>query len=186
MKRVLFGCAVVLALTCGPVLAAIDDNTPHDMRTRLGITQICLPCHAPHRGPAASEGPLWNHQLTTATFVRNGVTVTLTGTSKFCMSCHDGVTAVGNYGSITTSTDKITGGAALGTDLTDDHPIGADYAAAYSANPTWYKDASLAKGLVDGKVQCTSCHRVHSWGTDHKYLSTTIVGSALCKNCHLF
>jgi predicted CXXCH cytochrome family protein len=133
------------------------DGTDHDLRIRLGIDQVCLPCHAPHNGPGAAMGPIWNHMLTTQSFVRNGASITLAHSSKLCMSCHDGQTAVGNYGTITTATDVITSSAALGTDL-----------------------------LEDDTVQCGSCHYAHGSPVGFDFLRVGLVDSELCRICHTF
>jgi len=165
--------------------AAIDDGTAHDLRTRLSINQVCLPCHAPHNALNADDGPIWNHAVTTQTFTRNGDTVTLGESSKLCLSCHDGVTAVGSYGSVIGS-DPITGSAAIGNNLTDDHPIGIDYPVGSHIYVDPTTDTTVAGMLEDGKVECGSCHRAHSAGVDGKYLRVTIVDSALCRTCHTF
>jgi predicted CXXCH cytochrome family protein len=149
---------------------------PHDLRTRLGIDQICVPCHAPHNAREADSGPIWNHALTEETFMRNGEVVTVSLSTKRCLSCHDGVTAIGSYGALAGS-DPLTGGEAIGTELTDDHPISVDYAAGHGLNdPTLPEVETL---LSDGKVECSSCHRTHSTN-----LRVTMVGSALCLTCH--
>jgi predicted CXXCH cytochrome family protein len=118
--------------------------------------------------------------MTTQTFTRHGEEVTLGHSSKMCLSCHDGVTAVGSYGNMA-GTDPITGGAAIGTDLTNDHPIGVDYATSSSHGLEPVED--VERYLEDGKVECGSCHYAHG-GRDNKFLNTTIAGSALCRNCH--
>ena len=88
-----------LVLCSGVVLAAADpttgslDGAPHDLRTLLGIQEVCKPCHVPHHAPEYLNGPLWNHAVSSLPG--------LTGSSKLCMGCHDGVTAVDSYGGTT-------------------------------------------------------------------------------------
>lgn len=70
--------------------------------------QICIFCHTPHR--SSGEGPLWNRQATTKTFKHySSPTLSIddpalratseygqpNGSSRLCLSCHDGVTALG-------------------------------------------------------------------------------------------
>jgi|SRR6185369_3132874 len=70
--------------------------------------QICIFCHTPHRSSA--EGPLWNRQASTRTFKHfSSSTLSIddpalraaseygqpNGSSRLCLSCHDGVTALG-------------------------------------------------------------------------------------------
>ena len=79
--------------------------------------RLCAYCHTPHHaifvGSAGNNGadtlPLWSHQVTNLNFTpyasstftpRGGQSMSpdpLTGSSRLCMSCHDGVTAVDNY-----------------------------------------------------------------------------------------
>ncbi len=173
---------LAVAVVSGAALAAID-NSDHDLRVRLEINQICLPCHAPHHAINADEGPIWNHEITEEAFTRHDEAVTLGESSKLCLSCHDGVTAVGNFGAVTSANDPVTGGAAIGTDLTDDHPIGIEYPL---ESHTMYPPADVSRYLEDGKVECGSCHYAHSSGQDGKFLRKTIVNSELCGVCHTF
>jgi len=178
---------IAVALIATSALAVID-GTDHDLRSRLQIDQICQPCHAPHNAIHGYDGPIWNHQIVTRTFTRTdwetGVTenITLSGSSKLCMSCHDGLTAVGNFGGISDATDPITGDAALDLDFTDDHPIGVEYP---SDSHILRDPAEVANYLEDGKIECGSCHYAHG-GQDDKFLRVTIVNSELCGVCHTF
>jgi len=175
--------ALVAVLALSAASRAAINGTDHDLRSRLGITRICLPCHVAHNGENADQGPLWNHAMTDQTFTRHGENVTLGHSSKMCLSCHDGVTAVGNYGGITTSGDLITGDAKIGTDLTDDHPIGVDY---NDVNTHIYRPIEeVAAYLEDDKVECGSCHYAHG-GQDGKFLRVTTLASELCAKCHTF
>ena len=110
--------------------------------------QICQPCHTPHNANVNVQqfAPLWNHQLSTATytmFENFGTTVALQGltapdgVSQLCLSCHDGSVALGSFGGLTGSTYIGSGytnngltantGANLGFDLRGDHPISIVY-----------------------------------------------------------
>lgn len=121
--------------------------------------------------------------------------------SKFCLGCHDGAHASNNYGRaaidsrliariLDTSPSKVIG--AMG-DLSNHHPIGFDYELVRSANkfiaPSGYRIGSHAIGdlLVNGKMECTTCHSVHNTGnTGEKLLWVSDSGSALCLSCHMF
>lgn len=100
-----------------------DTNNPHNFsKSSAGIkatemTQVCIFCHTPHHAKADDtsllNAPLWNHKLSTQTYkvkaagnFSNGVlgwNVTLLsspmqspdGSSKLCLSCHDGTVAIG-------------------------------------------------------------------------------------------
>ena len=175
------GLMVALGL-CGRAWAFPLDNTDHDLRIRLNINQVCLPCHLPHAGANADKGALWNHALSDQTFTRDGETVTLGRASKLCMGCHDGVSAVGNFGNITNANDPIVGPNALGTDLSKTHPVGIDY-------PTEHKSSMIDIALLpnhtlsNGKVECSSCHSPHK--PDYgNFLRKSNTDSALCRTCH--
>lgn len=129
-------------------------------------TQVCVFCHTPH-GATNTQGPLWNRKVAGQGYTQNYImydSSTLDakqvqgalnqpgGSSKLCLSCHDGTVAIGNvnvlngteYSSTAQTTSNIatntafmptgtTGGEfggftrKLGTDLGNDHPISVSY-----------------------------------------------------------
>jgi predicted CXXCH cytochrome family protein len=179
-------------------------NTPHNLNNYPGVNvpgnQVCLPCHTPHNALTVDgeNYVLWNHAETTQTFVMYKTTINPTSTqpqgpSKLCLSCHDGVTAIDSYGG-TTGSIVMTGDAALGTDLSNDHPIGVQYPTALS---TQYRNPStFAPGIDSGpgvklvtintveRVECSSCHNVHNNGLGN-FLRVPIQESYLCLQCHI-
>jgi predicted CXXCH cytochrome family protein len=174
-------------------------NTPHNLNNYPGVSipgnQVCLPCHTPHNALlAGEENVLWNHAETGETFTMYSSTAGQPeGPSKMCLSCHDGVTAIDSYGG-TSGTVVMTGSAALGTDLSDDHPIGIEYP---TALPSEYNDPNtFAPGINGGpgvklveinsveRVECTSCHHVHNNGLGN-FLRVPIQESYLCLQCHI-
>ncbi|MHB8882090.1 MAG: cytochrome c3 family protein [Thermodesulfovibrionales bacterium] len=112
-------------------------------------TEICVFCHTPHG--ATTELPLWNHALTTHSYVAGELPSTSTGwpgllstvqppdkASKLCLSCHDGTVAVGllvnmpgpGSSSVPISMQGTTGGKMpataygyIGTNLSGTHPV---------------------------------------------------------------
>lgn len=126
--------------------------------TFSGTTEICVFCHTPHGAAAAAgvAVPLWNKALpSSATYTTynslgtsslDGATVAVGSVSLACLSCHDGSQAMnvminapgsGGYnsagaafGAVATGSATIptTSVARLGVDLTNDHPIGIQYA----------------------------------------------------------
>jgi predicted CXXCH cytochrome family protein len=184
-KRVFpcIGAVLAVALIFAANAGGSMNGTSHDLRTRLGIDEVCLPCHSPHSAANGEEGPLWNHALSEVTFVRKGEVLTLGRSSRLCMSCHDGVTAVGTYGS-STGSDPIQGASAIGGNLDANHPVGVDYPQGRSG----YRDAgnpAVAAMLEENKVECGSCHYAHE-GMDGKFLRATMNGSQLCLACHTY
>ena len=122
--------------------------------------QICVFCHTPHAANTAVTGPLWNKQFSQATYTVYGSASLDSapeqpgGTSKLCLSCHDGTLAVGSVnvlnGTSTSSPIAMQGtnqgkiadgqGAAtgftrnLGSDLSNDHPISMTYDTSLAQN----------------------------------------------------
>lgn len=179
--------------------------------------QICLPCHTPHNatvfdaGGAKVGGPLWNHQLSVATYTLNNASwsdptaVPTTGdvdsNSRLCLSCHDGTVAPDSFGGGAASATMS--GGVLGTDLSNDHPMGAaavwvdaSYMVAQSLRDTAHIMPLRALPSGDLAVGCTSCHEPHNRkGTENMLWvnnsgpGTTVdgravSGSTLCMNCH--
>ncbi|MBI4716975.1 MAG: cytochrome C [Planctomycetes bacterium] len=175
-------------------------NTPHNLNNFPGVNipgnQVCLPCHTPHNALLSGEANvLWNHQETGETFAMySSAAGQPEGVSKMCLSCHDGVTAIDNYGGNGGTGIVITGSAAIGTDLSNDHPIGIAYP---TSQPTEYRNpSSFAPGIGGGpgvrlatinsvdRVECTSCHNVHNNGLGN-FLRVPIQESYLCLQCHI-
>lgn len=161
---------------------------------------ICIACHTPHNGDqSVPEAPLWNHELTVATFtLYTGSTMDATtgapsGESMLCLSCHDGTVALDSYGGAAGGT-SMTGSANLGTDLGNDHPISFTYNTALATTDGDLFDPSTATtallGTIDadllfgGQVQCASCHDVHNADGNDFLLRIDNAGSALCLTCH--
>jgi hypothetical protein len=117
-------------------------------------TEVCVFCHTPHGASSTAAAPLWNKKLADPTSYTAYTSSTLDSTvdltnsvSLACLTCHDGTQAmdtvlnspgsggynatsasmglswsgsnVGNDGKLSTS--SVTN---LGTDLSNDHPVG--------------------------------------------------------------
>lgn len=174
-------------------------DSPHNLNNFPGVSipgnRVCLPCHTPHNAlQSGEENVLWNHAETGETFDMYYTAASQPeGTSKKCLSCHDGVTAIDNYGGNGGTGVVITGAANLGSALDNDHPISVEYVAApYSLNDP----ATFAPGINGGpgvrlvdvggaeRVECTSCHDVHNNGLGN-FLHVPIQESYLCLQCHI-
>ncbi len=160
-----------------------------------GVGDICVFCHTPHSG--STSRALWNRDLPPLTYnlyASSTLEATLkqpTGASRLCLSCHDGTTALGSL-RVPPATGVVTlgplsGRAAQGTDLSDDHPVSFVYDAALATKHGELADPALIpkKLLLDGtqQLQCTSCHDPHD---DHyrKFLRVDDRAGALCSTCH--
>jgi predicted CXXCH cytochrome family protein len=196
----LVACLVILAGLAGGVQAA--------GHTTLG----CSSCHQPHHAGLATDAaaswgvPLWN----TANTVDGLPTFTLydsdtfhalatdigqpDGASKLCLGCHDGSYIYFR----TNSTSPFIIGAA---DLARMHPVSFTYDSSLaSRHPkhSLYDPALTNSGLgrtiqadlldSHGKMQCTSCHDVHTSGlTDYMLRYPYAVGTTdktMCIVCH--
>ena len=186
----------VLALTSGGVFATVG-GTDHDFSGEVWSGgEICLPCHTPHHAQS-DIGPLWNHtvgEVADYTMYEEGTV--LANESLMCLGCHDGQCAVDSFGANPTSTEFIDGSELIGTDLTDDHPVGVAYPAAASTRfaaigTIWGSHAGIPVGFsgmplygAENTIECTTCHTPHS-NTNEGFLRVSNAASALCIACHI-
>ncbi len=194
-----------IAFTSGTALAAGIAGTDHDFSGEpWSGGDLCEVCHTPHNADVTTITgmPLWAHDTTTSTFTvytsptfdGAGTIGQPSGASLACLSCHDGTVAIDSY-SGRTGTDFMTGSAAVGTDLTDDHPISFDYTTALATtdgglfDPSTTASGLTTSGTIDGdmlfssQLQCATCHDVHD-KTYNFFLRMDNTGSALCLTCH--
>jgi predicted CXXCH cytochrome family protein len=222
---VMAGASLAGAATKGLKGTGHDFSTPANQtwNTRspngTNAMEICYPCHTPHHANE-DTGYLWNHALSDPSLLTFGSTndaLVANGKSLMCLGCHDGVTALDAYGYVnkgngTNGVNMTTFSprAAIGPDLSNDHPIGVDYAAAAAARPTSFaavtwtnsssgevrayviSQASLSGTKmslpleVDGtaaRVGCGTCHKPHDndFGYFMRYSNK---GSYICITCH--
>lgn len=166
--------------------------------------QICLPCHAPHNGIDVANAPLWNHEISTASYTLyssptlDAVPGQPTGISKLCLSCHDGTVAIDSFGGQTGSYylgDNRPEN--VGTDLSDDHPISFVYDNALAQADGGLYDPTVQLSGIPGatgtisedmlfanRLECASCHDVHNTYNNMKLLIKSNAGSDLCLTCH--
>lgn len=161
-------------------------------------SEVCLFCHAPHHG--TGETPLWNHAMSKAGYTPYTSSTAKasfgqpTGSSRLCLSCHDGTVALGMLSSRAQPIEMQRGVSTmpagpsnLGTDLSDDHPISFTYDhALVTANGQLKDPATLTEKVRldhNQQLQCTSCHDPHS-NQYGQFLVQDNQGSALCIVCH--
>jgi predicted CXXCH cytochrome family protein len=162
----------------------------------------CLFCHAPHNGQKGAVA-LWSQKLSTVqnytlyssdTLVNQPQQPVLGRSSNLCLSCHDGTVAPGQtapYGAI-----KMTGSMysydVFGQDLSSIHPFNfklplqtADnLLAVVTSTPA--RTANPSVHMIDGNVQCETCHNAHVMNIDssNMFLVVDNSASALCLACH--
>lgn len=148
--------------------------------------EICVFCHTPHAANTNVAAPLWNKALPSGTYTMYSSSTMEASTagqpggiSLACLSCHDGTQAMdnminapgsggwnsagarfggaGNWSGSTQSGGFLNSGvAALGQDLTNDHPIGI----AYCGNST----PGTPNGCTDGDFRTATKNANNSGG----------------------
>jgi hypothetical protein len=122
--------------------------------------------------------------------------------SRMCMGCHDGTVALDSFGGMS-GTNFIGPAGNIGTDLTNDHPIGSDAVYPLSGTSTGYQPTNATgdrvgtspnqlrlrswddAGTVRYVVGCSTCHTVHNTGNYGHMLRFSNASSALCLTCHI-
>lgn len=209
MKLGILPACLVLLFTGGALRAQISGDVigMHDLGpgSRSPITgartDFCAYCHAPHSG---LDVGLWNQKLTTQNYTMytsdtetNRGTQPILGTdSNLCLSCHDGTVAVGAtvvYGQVTTQGSMYPLDV-FGSNLQPSHPfslvlplqdnihlIASLVASGKTGDPTG------AIKLINGNVECTSCHNPHVQAKDlvsQNFLVKDSSNGQMCLACH--
>jgi predicted CXXCH cytochrome family protein len=223
--------AIVILLIFIVSVSAQIKNSKHDLSynsTTTGpktstatYTEVCVFCHTPHSKESSSL--LWNRTASSATYsVYSSPTMELTvpqpgAVSKNCLSCHDGTitfaSVINNPGTGSGTApvfaapgkmDTITAAVpqGLGTNLTNDHPVGFVY------NTSRTTDGTLRTETVSGikvtvqatsplrtlplygttaataTLECGSCHNPHGVSGVSMFLRASNENSELCFTCH--
>lgn len=193
-------------VTAGPALAQqsvldskhnLSATGPGEIRAAVE-QEVCVFCHTPHS--SALKRQLWNRQSPTVPYTiyqssaLDAEPGQPTGSSKMCLSCHDGSIALGSVlsreqvirmaGGITTLPP---GSSNLGSDLSDDHPISFPYDSLLSSKDPGLANPHALPPAVQlnaaGELQCTTCHDAHD-DTYGDFLVIDNANSALCTTCH--
>ncbi len=201
-------CGYALAQTTPPPTA--DALGMHNLSMGSGSSVTtqgslgCTFCHAPHSG-LGGVTPLWNQSLSTQTYTpytsttykEQGNSQLMLGvTSSLCLSCHDGTVAIGQsaaYGKISVN-GTMNNMDVLGTNLSGSHPFSLvlplkdspDLAASLVAQGTT-ADPTAAVKLVNGNIECTTCHNPHVQGIDsiaQNFLVRDSSNGQMCLACH--
>ena len=199
---------IALAMAAGSAASAQQAsvvNSPHNLSASgpgpvraATENEVCIFCHAPHNSSPIQ--PLWNRLMPTEGYTiytsraLNAKPGQPTGSSKMCLSCHDGTIALGTVISrdqpimMSKGVTTIPAGAAnIGTDLRDDHPISFRYDSSLAAhNPNLKSPSSLPPEIrldANSELQCTSCHDAHNNSLTN-FLVMRNDNSEMCKSCH--
>ena len=163
------------------------------------VADTCLFCHASHNS-LGNVTPLWDQTLSsliyttyTSSTYGSGPQTPGAGSSKLCLSCHDGSVAVGltpAKGTIPTS-GTMRSNDVLGANLGTGHPVSmtaandGQLATSLFATPATTNDPAVK--LVGGKTECTTCHDPHVQNNDPAvpmFLVRSNRSGAMCAACH--
>lgn len=214
-RRHLINLTGIAALACGA--ASVNGQivgSAHDFSNAgWSDNQICKPCHTPHNAMVVDingygTDRLWNHALPAENQVyetqdgplpRNDA---LDAKSILCMGCHDGTVALDSFGGVNGGT-YIFGSALIGTDLTNDHPVGGAAAwnpayegSRYNPRLNWENQTfggdrmgrlqdMIINGNVESVIACTTCHEPHRRGGNDYLMRIDNTGSQMCLACHI-
>jgi cytochrome c553 len=156
--------------------------------------QICIFCHTPHNANVVGQAPLWSRKFSSESFQRYstvpntlqirkisdaqyGTGAQPNGSSMLCLSCHDGVSKLGDLydgSKIAMSGADVISGITSFKPSTNKmksghHPVSFVYTAAIAASinsgklVTTYQMPLLTQVKLDklGRMQCTTCHDAH-------------------------
>ncbi|MFC1591955.1 cytochrome c3 family protein [Thermodesulfobacteriota bacterium] len=190
----ILGALVLVCVLCcsGRALANIV-GSEHDFSDESWTNNICDPCHTPHNADTSVTAPLWNHENTVHVFTDLYSSPTLKetpgqpgGESMVCLSCHDGTVALDSFGNVTGSNKLAPGDPGyIGTDLSDDHPIGILWSHKEPATcANCHQEGGDDLPFYSGQVECSTCHDPHNAGTGTKMLRLPMTNSTLCRHCH--
>ena len=210
MRRLLLAALLLLVLSTTAAAQIIGDVIGmHDL-TPGSISPIqgarpgsCTYCHVPHSGNG-NMAPLWNQKLSTQSYTTytsttynqaNNQQPPLGSDSGLCLSCHDGTVAPGEsvlYGKIQT-TGSMYDPDKFGTQLQSSHPFSLvkpiqddiDLVSTLVQGKT--SDTTGAVQLIQGNVECTSCHNPHVQAVDKVSMNFLVLDSSsgrLCLACH--
>ncbi len=181
----------------------VHDMGPYGQAPITGSLTTCEYCHAPHSA-RPDQTPLWSQQLSTTTnyslysdpmMVNQPQEPALGSASNLCLSCHDGTVAPGTtspYGNIKMS-GSMNPQDVFGTDLQGIHPFNFKLPLQNAPNllPSLVSSGTTgnpAVKLINGNVQCTTCHEPHAQSIDPvagDFLVMNNANSALCLACHI-
>ena len=193
-------------------------NTKHNLSTTgpgdvkaTSETQVCVFCHTPHaanldKNSGVLKAPLWNRTLaadaTYTAYDSNSTQANIDanpgGSSKLCLSCHDGTIAVGNVNVLEgntnvsismTGTDatKMPAGSGantgftrkIGINLQNDHPISFDFDTSKSGGRL-----AAADGELRDPIDADGAHIAKPSPGDKPMIPLDHDSKVQCTTCH--
>ncbi len=187
----------------GDVLGAHNLGPGSPSPVKGGMSAACLYCHAPHSG-VGGQTPLWSQTLSTQSYTMYSDTTLqnvpvqpgIGAPSSLCLSCHDGTVGVGSkvpYGTLTMA-GSMYAKDVFGTNLANSHPfslktplVDAPHLAPSLASTHTTTDPLGKVKLINGTVECNSCHEPHQQNLDPVNLNFLVRDASsgqLCLSCH--
>lgn len=182
------------------VLAGIEGSA-HDFK-KLGWSgdDVCILCHTQQNAESAQTAQKWDYSSKLKHFALDTPSVDKSGkgipggTSRLCLSCHDGALASDILGNVDHGGFEDNSSKSLSTD----HPISVYYnsGGGILQNPNRkitigktgkkQKSGSINKLLlIEHSIQCSSCHDVHNnYSADKYLLKLKIKNNEICLTCH--
>lgn len=186
----------------GDTLGAHDLSPSGQSPIQGGALPPCQYCHAPHSGN--TRGPLWAQTYSNQNYTLYSSTTDSTQTmqqpqqgtpSSLCLSCHDGTVAPGQtipYGQIPMQ-GSMAAKDVFGNNLQSSHPFSfnglkdqSDLVASLVASGQT-ADPLQKVHLINGNVECESCHNPHVENGDPVSLTFLVrnsAGGTMCLACH--
>lgn len=206
-KKIMAGGTIVLLFLATAAWSGNIRSTKHNLSisgsgkvTASSESQMCIFCHIPHRD-GVKMPYLWNRSSPPRPYIpydsstMNADAGQPAGSSRMCLSCHDGTIALGQTSSTPDEIPFKGGmrymprekGAYLGTDLSDDHPVSFVYDTALFLKNKELRDPKMlhpdVKLAKNSQLQCTTCHDPHD-DPFGQFLVMDNRASVLCTTCH--
>lgn len=200
---ILLTAGTLLAQATGDVIGAHDLGPGSKSPITGARPDFCMYCHEPHNG-VRGRTPLWNQKLTVQSYSlytsdtekNRGTQPVMGADSNLCLSCHDGTVAPGTtaaYGQITMFGSMYTHDV-FGNNLQPSHPFALSLPLkdnvdliASLASKGKTGDPTGAIRLVNGNIECTSCHNPHVQAKDlisQNFLVRDSSSGQMCLACH--
>jgi predicted CXXCH cytochrome family protein len=231
-KILVVALVIAIALIGASASFASIANSKHDMTAAGTVgtwtgrhLSSCQFCHTPHNPTSQSVAPLWNRNTTAFSgtqysFWATTATAAPGAQTMTCLTCHDGVTSIlaavnkqgqgvnakingtQNGAGDVNGAGVLGGTSNIGTDLSNDHPVGVIFQATgtyagvaapttllntgvYVVPGTPYRGYGASSAVA--KVECASCHNPHGDDyTANTVNSPFLRGSieTICSDCH--
>lgn len=180
----------ILLLTFIPIISFGQMDEFH-----LNLEANCKYCHIIEKEKSADQGLIWqlspsnNNYIPYSSPTLDANVSQPLGSSKLCLSCHDGTFAFDDSGNHALNSAK-----SLGTDLQRSHPVSFKYDSFLAMRDKGlYDPASSPSGLggtihsdmlINGNLECISCHDIHAMKGEKYHLIKSNRKSELCITCH--